>query len=310
MPKLSVCIPAYNQVKHLKTTIESVLRQTYSDYEIVITDDSPGDLVKDFIAQYKLPEKIKYYKNLKTLGSPENWNESIRKATGVYIKILHHDDWLNFDDSLTKYVQLLDENPDTDFAFSATQAIVPNGNNWVHQITKEQFALIGANPLVLYKNNLIGAPSTTIFRRNLSLMFDSNLKWVVDIEYYLEQLHRNNKIAYSPELLVVTFLTDGRVTDECVDNKQVQVSEYLYLLNKININKRLYSSVALQRCVLQAIYICNNYKIRNIEGIKSCGYQGNIHRGIKNYLSLNAFSTTVGRLYLIMIRLKLHLLKN
>ena len=38
MPKVSVCIPAYNQIKYLKRTIDSVLEQTYTDYEIIITD--------------------------------------------------------------------------------------------------------------------------------------------------------------------------------------------------------------------------------------------------------------------------------
>ena len=166
MPKVSVCIPTYNQIEHLKKTIDSLLRQTYKDFEIIITDDSPGGLVKDFIQQYNQSHIIiKYFKNQETLGSPENWNESIRKASGDYIKILHHDDYLNFDNSLTKYVRLLDENPNSDFAFSATKVVTQNGADWNHSITNRQVISIYDDPLILFKQNLIGAPSTTIFRK-------------------------------------------------------------------------------------------------------------------------------------------------
>ena len=303
MPKVSICIPAYNQATHLKKAIDSVLLQTYSDYEIVITDDSPGTIVSDLVTKYNLPDQIKYYKNPTTLGSPENWNESIRKASGEYIKILHHDDWLNYHYSLAKYVQLLDENPGSDFAFSATQVISAKGNDWVHKVTSEQLAELEFNPLLLYNINLIGAPSTTIVRRNSELRFDPNLKWLVDIEYYLRQIS-NHKIAYTPELLVVTFVTEGRVTDECLYNREVEVPEYLYLLDKVKKRVKLYSDVALRKCLYHAIGICNNHQIKRITDIRNCGYHGHIHQGIKKWLAINAFSSSMGKMYLKFLRRK------
>lgn len=302
MPKVSICIPAYNQAEHLKKAIDSIFRQTYTDYEIVITDDSPGMIVSDVVAGYNLPNKIKYFKNSSTLGSPENWNESIRKASGEYIKILHHDDWLNFDDSLAKYVKLLDDNPGVDFAFSATQAINPKGEDWEHRITTEDLQALKNNQLILCSNNLIGAPSTTIFRRNDELKFDSNLKWHVDIENYLRQIRRNNNIVYSPELLVVTFIAEGRVSDACFGNKEVEVFEYFYLLDKIGKSKYLYSTSALKTCLLQAIIICNNYKIKTLRDIGNCGYSGKVHQSIKIWLILNNFSSVLGKLYLKFLR--------
>ena len=50
-PKVSICIPTYNQVIYLKRTIDSVFEQTYTDYEIIITDDSPTDVVFDVVKQ-------------------------------------------------------------------------------------------------------------------------------------------------------------------------------------------------------------------------------------------------------------------
>ena len=80
IPKVSICIPAYDQVDYLKKNIDSVLVQTYTKYEIIVTDDSPSDIVKDLIQQYQRPDIIKYYKNDTALGTPENWNEGIRRA--------------------------------------------------------------------------------------------------------------------------------------------------------------------------------------------------------------------------------------
>ena len=302
MPKVSICIPAYNQAEHLKKTIDSILRQTYTYYEIVITDDSPGTIVSDLVSGYNLPNKIKYFKNLSTLGSPENWNESIRRASGEYIKILHHDDWLNYDDSLAKYVSLLDDNPGVDFAFSATRAIDPKGGDWMHGISSEELQLLKENPLILSNNNLVGAPSTTIFRRNTELKFDSNLKWHVDIENYIRQISKNNTLAYSPESLVVTFIAEGRVSDECIGNREVEVFEYFYLFDKVTRSKFKYKAKALKGCMLRAIAICNNYKIERVQDIRNCGYDGDIHPSIKNWLFLNQFSSLFGKLYLKFLR--------
>lgn len=302
MPKVSICIPAYNQAAHLKKTIDSVLVQTYRDYEIVITDDSPGSVVLDLVMAYNLPDRIRYYKNASTLGSPENWNESIRKASGEYIKILHHDDWFNFEDSLAKYVRLLDENPGTDFAFSATQAIFPKGVDWVHAISGKQLAALIAHPLLLYTNNIVGAPSTTILRNNPELRFDRNLKWHVDIEYYIRQISGNPNIAYSPELLVVTFLAEGRVSDECKGNKKVEVFEYFYLLNKISANERNYSNSSFKKCILRTIAICNEFEIKSVQDIRQCGYLGYIPLRITTWLAMNAISVKLGKLYLKFLR--------
>lgn len=304
MPKVSICIPAYNQAEHLKKAIDSIICQTYTDYEIVITDDSQGTIVKDLVEQYQT-DKIKYYKNVITLGSPENWNESIRKASGEYIKILHHDDWLNFDDSLAKYVKLLDDNPETDFAFSATQAIFPRGEDWVHAISEKQLKKVKENPLILCYNNIIGAPSTTIIRKNAQLVFDPKLKWHVDIDYYLRQISNNNNIAYSPELLVVTYIADGRVSEECLGNKEVEVYEFFYLLDKIAMSKNfynIYNNTAFNKCLLQAITICNNHKVKSVQDIRNCGYHGSIDPYIKTYFAVNNFSSTLGKVYLKFLR--------
>ena len=298
MPKVSVCIPAYNQVKYLRKTIDSVLAQTFTDYEIVITDDSATDNVKNFVSTYQRDDIIKYYKNPLKLGTPENWNEAIRKSSGDYIKILHHDDWLNYDDSLAKYVALLDDNPEVDFAFSATQAKFPGGENWVHRISSADVSKIEENVLNLYTGILIGSPSATIYKKKTGLFFDVNLKWIVDIEFYIRQICINKKVAYSTDLLVVTYGADGRVSEECMNNKQVEVFEYFYSLEAIYKSKERYSQRSLNDCVVTALKICNKYKIKSYEEIRENGFKGRISFKIGLYFKLNNAVPFMGRYFI------------
>ena len=298
MPKVSVCIPAYNQVKYLRKTIDSVLAQTFTDYEIVITDDSATDNVKNFVSTYQRDDIIKYYKNPLKLGTPENWNEAIRKSSGDYIKILHHDDWLNYDDSLAKYVALLDDNPEVDFAFSATQAKFPGGENWVHRISSADVSKIEENVLNLYTGILIGSPSATIYKKKTGLFFDVNLKWIVDIEFYIRQICINKKVAYSTDLLVVTYGADGRVSEECMNNKQVEVFEYFYSLEAIYKSKERYSQRSLNDCVVTALKICNKYKIKSYEEIRESGFKGRISFKIGLYFKLNNAVPFMGRYFI------------
>jgi glycosyltransferase involved in cell wall biosynthesis len=304
MPKLSVCIPAYNNPLSLKKAVESVALQNYEDYEIIITDDSPDNAVEEVLIAGNYT-KIKYFKNAKRLGSPENWNEAIRRANGRYIKILHHDDYLSSDESLFTFVKMLDDNPKANIAFSATYAEYPNKEGWMHQLGKIELEQLTKNPLILFENNLIGAPSTTIFRSTTSFKFDTNLKWNVDKEFYIRLLLNNPHFEYCTTQLVTTGIIPGRVTDLCESNKTVQVYEYLYTLEKI---KAMCHNTQLKRsyfsCVLHTIKILNQFGITNAKEIIDCGYTSRLDSKISHYLKLKKANGYMAGAYLRWLRQK------
>ena len=93
MPFFSICIPVYKNVDYLKRLLETIFIQTFTDFEVVITDDSPDNVIFEFIQNYYPGKNIRYFKNKYALGTPENWNECIRKANGSWIKMMHDDDW-------------------------------------------------------------------------------------------------------------------------------------------------------------------------------------------------------------------------
>jgi glycosyltransferase involved in cell wall biosynthesis len=233
-PKVSICIPAYKQVLYLRKTLDSIAWQDYTDFEIILSDDSPDDSVEKLVKEYNFGEKLNYYRNTPSLGTPENWNEAMRKAKGEYIKVMHHDDWFEGPGSLKTFVQLLDEKKDADMAFCVTKILNVKTNEFsFNSPTQELINRILLTPAELFFGNFIGAPSATIFRRSTNLFFDNRVKYVVDIDFYIRILQRNNKLAYCPYPLIVNISNwEEQVTHHSMD-KETQVGEYALLYNKI-----------------------------------------------------------------------------
>ena len=93
MPKISVIMPIYNtNPKHLKRAIQSILSQTFTDFEFLILNDSPKNLELDKIVASFRDDRIKYIKPEHNLGVAEAHNRLLKMATGKYIAIMDHDD--------------------------------------------------------------------------------------------------------------------------------------------------------------------------------------------------------------------------
>lgn len=92
MPKVSVLMPVYKtQEEHLRQAIESVLNQTYADFEFLILDDCPDDTREDIVKSYQ-DKRIKYSQNEKNLGITPSRNKLIDMAQGEYLAVFDHDD--------------------------------------------------------------------------------------------------------------------------------------------------------------------------------------------------------------------------
>jgi glycosyltransferase involved in cell wall biosynthesis len=113
MPKVSVCIPTFNRSANLRHTIQAVLNQTYTDYEILVSDDASVDDSEAVVASFNDP-RITYYRNPTNIGLYQNWNRLIELATGEYVAIYHdHDIYLPT--ILERSVHLLDKYPSANF---------------------------------------------------------------------------------------------------------------------------------------------------------------------------------------------------
>lgn len=126
--KVSIVIPTYNRSALIQETIESVLKQTYSDYEIIVVDDGSTDNTQE--ALKKFAGKIQYIKQ-NNRGINNARNQGLRHAKGEYVALLDNDD-LWFPWTLSLFVKVLDENPDVAATFSDFFVLKPDGGMHPH----------------------------------------------------------------------------------------------------------------------------------------------------------------------------------
>jgi glycosyltransferase involved in cell wall biosynthesis len=123
-PIVSVIIPTYNRTDFLKLTLESVLNQTYQNFEIIVVDDgTPND--KNMLLCQKI-DKVKYIKIENSGGPAKPRNVGIHEAKGKYIAFVDDDDmWMP--NKLEKQVAVLENNPDFGLVHCCCQVIDENG---------------------------------------------------------------------------------------------------------------------------------------------------------------------------------------
>lgn len=230
LPYISICIPAYKRVNYLKRLLDSIELQRYTNFEVVITDDSGADeAIGLFLSTKKYSFDIKYHKNIIPLGSPKNWIEAIGKSSGDWIKIMHDDDCFTGPNSLGEFVKTI--KPGLDCIFSGYKLVDDNLREIDKTINQYSFRRIVNNPLTLFAGNIIGPPSVMMFRRGLDEHIDDRLKWIVDWEFYI-RLAVKYKLVYIPESLISVGHNETQVTNECFLNPEVEIPETLIFTNK------------------------------------------------------------------------------
>jgi len=105
-PKVSVLMPVYNGEKFLRKAIDSILRQTFTDFEFLIINDASTDNSKEIILSYN-DKRIKYFENEKNLGVAKTLNKGMKLAKGKYIARMDADD-ISFPERLKEQVNYLD----------------------------------------------------------------------------------------------------------------------------------------------------------------------------------------------------------
>ena len=229
VPKVSICIPAYEQVVYLERTLRSITEQTFHDYEVIVSDDSSTDVVKDLVAtfQERLGDRLRYVRNRPARGTPANWNSAIALAQGMYIKIMHHDDWFHTPSSLGRFVEVAEQG-DLDFVCSAAWAVhVGRDETTLHRPQRSAIENLFAYPHRLLLGNLIGPPSSIMYRSGLGITFNERHLFVVDLEFYRDLLWKTGKAAYIDEPLISSITgSDHNVTNSCF-TREIDLKENL-----------------------------------------------------------------------------------
>lgn len=127
--KFSIIIPAY-KINYLKEAIESVVNQTFEDFELLIFDDcSPHD-IKSLANEYLADKRVRYFRNKSNYGAErlvDNWNNALSYCKGDYVICMGDDDRLT-PNSLEIYADLISKYPEISVFHGQTEVIDENGN--------------------------------------------------------------------------------------------------------------------------------------------------------------------------------------
>lgn len=146
-PRLTIGLPVYNGEVYLEVAIESILAQSFTDFEVVISDNGSTDRTEEICRRYAAQDpRISYHRQLENRGVSWNYNRTFEFARGEYFQWVAYDDALA-PDYLQKCIAALDQNPGAVLCQSLINVIDENG------------ATLG-----IYDSGVFGARSSAIFR--------------------------------------------------------------------------------------------------------------------------------------------------
>lgn len=202
-PLVSICIPTYNSAEFIDETVRSIYAQTYTNIEIIITDDASSDdtvkRIEDISSSCPMPMTVKYLGE--NLGIEGNWNLAMSLARGKYIKLLPADDPLAPDCIKTQLTLLERYGDNAALTFSARNIITRTGKHLMtarfygnEYIKREKLV----KRCIVSGMNVIGEPGAVLFSRELALKvggFDGERPYVIDLNYWLRLLEHGDAIA-------------------------------------------------------------------------------------------------------------------
>ncbi|KAF0132912.1 MAG: glycosyl transferase family protein [Candidatus Saganbacteria bacterium] len=240
-PKVSVCIPNFNRSNYLKEAIDSVLSQTFTDFELIIVDDLSTDNSAEVVRSYS-DSRIKFYVNKRNLGLVGNWNECLSKASGEYVSILHNDDrYLN--NYLEEASSTLDREKDIGYFFSNCNTIDENGKVlwkqkyvgkkhfflFTHAWDKKSFIASGREFIKEHIYDCVTFYPTIMVRRGCyNKIGGFSDKFVFGIDWYMwmkiEML--GYKVAFSDKVLVDYRRHKNRQTDLLLEAYETSMDDF------------------------------------------------------------------------------------
>ena len=120
-PTISICIPTYGRARHISATLESIVSQTRSDFEIVVVDDDSPDGTQEVVQQFR-DSRIRFFRNTKNKGVPANYSHALSLARGRFLSLVEDHDILE-PEYIESTVSILETHHNVGFAATGIQTI-------------------------------------------------------------------------------------------------------------------------------------------------------------------------------------------
>jgi len=258
MPKVSIIVPNYNHALYLKMRIESILSQTYQNFELILLDDCSTDNSREVLISYQKHPKVAHcIFNERNSGSTfQQWKKGVELTKGEYIWIAESDDWAE-PEFLYSVTNALEKYKNAGLVFVASKYIDSEGavfNANLTQNTGAQYIHNGNLYIVerFLHGNAVGNASAAVFRKKYfeQIKDDAYKKMMFcgDWLFYV-QLCEVSNIVYIQQTLNNFRVHNGNVSNKANKNGKyftegLEVFRYITRIPGIQISEQVYSEWA------------------------------------------------------------------
>lgn len=206
-PRVSVVVPAYNSVDFIGDTMDSILAQTFGDFELIVSDHSSTDGTWELLQEYTADPRVRLSRLPAGGGAPANWNAVTEQASAELIKLVCSDD-LIYPNCLADQVAALDAHPHAVLAAGARDIVDARGRPIIrgrglarlHGVVQGQTAI---RATVRAGTNIFGEPASVLFRRRQLAdagNWDGRLPYLIDEASYVRVLLAGDLVALKAPL--------------------------------------------------------------------------------------------------------------
>ena len=226
-PLLSICIPAYDMGgaggTFLAASFDRLKTQSFTDFEVIVSDQSDTDDVAQVCAHYGTSLNITRVDNRAGQRSASaNTNSALRHANGDVVKVLFQDDLLNGDTALEQTMAA--------FADPSAKWLLSGSGVSFDGISVERPMVPKMHDTIEFGVNTVSSPSVLAMRRADMLEFDENLIWLMDVDIYKRLQLAHGAPAILDQTLIVNRLHAGQVSAGV--SRQLQRHELRYVRRK------------------------------------------------------------------------------
>ena len=306
VPKITLCIPVYKTpLAYLECLLESIKKQTFRDFVVVITDDSCSDdfVYDELIAYYSDSFQINYLKNDKNLGMTGNWNKALSFVDTECFIFLGHDDAL-YPDALKELYDCQVELGASCVSSSCSYfdehglSIEPSFNvNYRDNIfvEKEKYSLTAREAVRLCLGNGIafGELTCQLFRYSHGVGYSAEFNHAADLEFFLKMVSLDNArpVGYLNRKLFMRRIHSEALTEKnyilgyVTRERQMIFDKYVGAFD-YNKNDIRYFKTYLLACAMKDILSFSSHKSYQVlrEAFTTIGK--NIHLGFSSYLKM------------------------
>lgn len=279
---VSIIMPAYNAEQYINQSIESVLKQTYFEWELIIIDDASTDSTSKIISKWcVLDSRIRTIKNSINCGLGYTTNIGLQSANGAFIAKLDSDDFAE-KDWLSTRIEFLNNNLEIN-AVSGSRILVNEKGELIRKLYED--ASINICSFKIMFGNCIVHPG--IVFRNSKLLFYKNIRYFEDwslwgnpyfknkilmlndhlINYRIHQNNTSKSVNYNNEF---TFQIHSIINNQLIQKLNLEVSNETSFILYRNRRPLCFKKKQLNDAVKKLIEISNLFKLKYINNDSNC----------------------------------------